>query len=354
MTRPSVLGPPTSHHPSVVTIPGTDLVTTTLGFGCAGLYAEPRRGERRRLLDAAYAAGIRHFDVAPMYGLGVAERALGRFAGGKRDEVVIATKFGIKPWLAAWPLARVQGPLRRLLRTFPALRRQARSSAAGPGSGRAGSLLYRGTGFDAASARASLERSLRELRTGHIDLFLLHDPEPGSVRSDDLCGYLEDARQTGAIRAWGLAGEPEPTLEVARAFPVHAPVLQLRDDILVAPAANFAAPDVQGRITFGVLGRSIGAVVSHVGEDPGRRRLWHDAVGADCADPEVTAGLLLRLAARENRAGVVLFSTTRIDHVFSAAAAMSLSPDGAQDLCAFVRLVDTELRGHQRSPGAES
>jgi aryl-alcohol dehydrogenase-like predicted oxidoreductase len=53
--------------------------------------------ERLQLLECAYDAGIRHFDTAPYYGYGEAERVLGEFLRGKRDQVTITTKFGIQP-----------------------------------------------------------------------------------------------------------------------------------------------------------------------------------------------------------------------------------------------------------------
>jgi aryl-alcohol dehydrogenase-like predicted oxidoreductase len=325
------------------TLAGTGVLTSHLGFGCAGLFAAPSARQRRSILEAALASGIRHFDVAPMYGLGVAERELGRFARGRREQVVIATKFGIAATGRARAIAAVQAPARRLLAAAPTLRRRARSSAAGPGSGRMGAVLYRATRFDATGARESLERSLRELGTDHVDVLLLHDPQPGDVRFDDLCGYLEEARAAGRIRAWGLAGEPEPTLRVARVLPVAPPVVQLRDDILRRQPADILAAAFPARITFGVLGASIRRLTDHVAADEQRRRRWGEAVGSDCGDPEIVAQLLLGLAARENADGVVLFSTTRVDHVHSAAAAFG--PGGVADLHAFAQLVERELRG---------
>jgi len=55
------------------------------------------RRESLALLSAAWDAGVRHFDVAPLYGHGEAERILGSFLAGRRDEATIVTKFGIEP-----------------------------------------------------------------------------------------------------------------------------------------------------------------------------------------------------------------------------------------------------------------
>jgi D-threo-aldose 1-dehydrogenase len=338
-----------------ISMQGAPVVTGTLGFGCAHLFHEPSSSQRRRLLEAAHSAGIRHFDVAPMYGLGLAERELGRFARSRREEVVLATKFGILPSATAQRLARVQGPVRRLFATLPGLRRRARSRAAGPGSGPAGALLYDAVGFTAASARASLERSLRELDTDYVDLFLLHDPAPGEVRSEELCAYLEEARGAGYIRAWGVAGELEATLEVARALPLAAPVLQVRDDLLLERSASASAVETSAtRITFGVLAGALWPIVEHVAADPARRREWLSASGCDCADPGVVASLLLRLAISENPDGVVLFSTIRAEHVVSCAAVLGAHRDaGEEDLHAFTRLLDAQVRARPPSRRAE-
>ena len=328
-----------------VTLRGTGLVTSALGIGCAGLYGEPSATRRMQILDAARASGIRHFDVAPMYGLGLAERELGRFARRHREQIVIATKFGIAPTAAAQAIAPVQTPLRQLFSTFPALRRRARANAAGPGLGRLGSLLYRASGYDGAGARASLERSLRELDTDHVDLLLLHDPQPGTVRGDDVCDYLERARDAGLIRAWGIAGEPEPTRRVTEALPVDPAVLQVRDDPLDCSESSVWGEVAGARITFGVLGRSIARIVEHVGADPRRRRRWRERVGADCADPDIVAAFLLKHALRRNEEGVVLFSTTQAPHVHSAAVAIADAALGDKDaLDAFAGLIDVELR----------
>ena len=94
---------------------GTGVATSAIGFGCAGLFRIPDRKTRRVTLDAAYDAGIRHFDVAPMYGLGLAETELAPFLKGRRADITVTTKFGIEPTLLAKGVARVQKPMRAFL-----------------------------------------------------------------------------------------------------------------------------------------------------------------------------------------------------------------------------------------------
>ncbi len=325
-----------------VTLTGTALQTSRLGLGCADLFRLPSRAQRRRLLDSAYEAGIRHFDVARMYGLGAAEREVGAFIGSRRGTVVLATKFGIGVTAAGRLLGAVQAPARRAMEARPGLRRQLRSSAPGPRDGRAGRLLYSLDGYDAAAARRSLQRSLNELRIESIDLFLLHDPTPTSMRGDDVCAYLEEARTAGHIVTWGVAGEPDPTLRVAETLPAPPPVIQVRDDIFRGSLERLPSTLGSARITFGAVGGALERIVRHVAGDPAARRRWNDAVGQDCADPDAVASVLLRHAARANPSGVVLFSSIRPERVGQAVLALELEEAG--DLDRFAALVQTELR----------
>jgi D-threo-aldose 1-dehydrogenase len=306
-----------------VELAGTGVETTALGFGCAHLFREPDRGRRQRLLEAAFDSGIRHFDIAPMYGLGVAERELGRFAQGRRDHLVLATKFGITPSAASRLLAPVQAQLQRL--------RGRRPATLDVRVGAVGGLLYRSGRYDAATARTSLERSLRELGTDHVDLLFLHDPLPGDVRSEDVRGFLEDARAAGRIRAWGIAGEPEPAAEAARRLG-GAPLLQLRSDVLCPAAAH---------IVFGAIGRALPRIVEHISADDDVRRRWSETVGADLGVPERIASLLIRDAVAANPEGTVLFST--VDERRIAAAADAAAHAAGDDLETFRRLVREEL-----------
>lgn len=317
---------------------GTEVETSILGFGSADLFRVASRRQRMRLLEEAYDHGIRHFDVAPMYGLGLAEREFGRFARSRRDHLVVATKFGIAPTAVARGLAALQGPARRLFSAAPALRERARTSAGGPSSGSAGALLYTESGYDAASAEQSLKASLRELATDYVDLFLLHDPKPGAVRSDEVRVYLEKARGAGLIRAWGVAGEPRPSVEVMRLLSDPRLVLQVRDDILIR---RTRPPELgHANVVFGVVGRVLSCLLRFVTESSTRRQRWNASTETDCGDAQALASLLLRDALRANPGGVVLVSTTKSEHIRTAIEATATDPTGVDEaLDAFRRLL---------------
>ena len=321
----------------------TGIETTIIGFGCADLFRQPTRAGRARLLAAALDAGIRHFDVAPMYGLGRCETELGRFARGRRERIVIATKFGISPRRAARTLAPAQGPLHRLLSAAPPLNEKARPGQADPRAGTIGSVLYCNSGYDAVAARSSLERSLRSLGTDYVDVLFLHDPAPGDLRSDDVRSYLESAHEAGKLRAWGIAGEPATTLDAARRLGPEARILQLRRDMFSAAAPLPAPGNGRGSILFGVIARALKRISAHTASDEMVARRWSQSLGASATSPNLIASLLLRDALQANVGGPVLFSTHQPARITIAAEAAV--PDAGSDsqLETLRRLVAEEL-----------
>ena len=308
------------------------VTSTRIGFGCAGLMREPSARKRQSLLAEAFDQGIRHFDVARMYGRGAAEVELGRFARGRRDSIVIATKFGIEPRSAPARLARLQGPARWLLARYPALRGYVK---------RRSDAYHQPRHYDAATARASLQTSLRELQTDYVDVLLMHDPSP--TDHVDLPEHLRrpgGGARAGLVRSWGVAGEQDPCLQIKRSLPTTA-ILQVRDDIL-SRTRPFPS-DLEPLITFGVLSEALDRISRHIEALPERRSQWSEALGVDCSS-QALASLLLRDALDANPRGVVLFSTTRPERLHgldSIASAAHYEDDSM--LAAFRRHVSDEL-----------
>jgi aryl-alcohol dehydrogenase-like predicted oxidoreductase len=137
------------------------LDATVAGLGCNNFGTRIDAAATERVVHAALDAGVRFFDTADIYGGGLSEEFLGRALAGRRDEVIIATKFG-KPM---------------------------------PDGQRGASPAY--------VARAA-EASLRRLGTDVIDLYQLHQPDP-SVPIADTLGALQCLVNAGKVREIGCS-----------------------------------------------------------------------------------------------------------------------------------------------------
>lgn len=294
-----------------VGLPMIGRATSRLGFGTGGLLRIGSARGRQNVLAAALASGITHFDTAPLYGFGEAERALGIFFRGRRSLVTLTTKFGLQASPLAARLAVFQSAARRAVKLFPALRRAAVRNAG---------VLATPPGFSIPAASASLEKSLRALRTDHVDFFLAHQASLAALPDEDLMGWLEDTRRAGKILAFGVATDFEWLLPVLRQQPRLARVVQFDADLTRSDIATVVGnPGERLLITYGFVGRAIAVCRERLA---GRR----DSTLSRADDTEL-GGLLLRAALLANPHGVVLMqsrSTARIEH---NARAVTSGPD---------------------------
>jgi D-threo-aldose 1-dehydrogenase len=301
-----------------------------LGLGCAGIFGLPRARDRREILEAAYDGGIRHFDVAPIYGLGRAEAELGRFVRSYGPDASVATKFGISISPFGRAAGYAQGPARRVLRSSARVKSKVKDSGGGPTSGLVGRVLYRGPDYSIANARASLHRSLRALKLDTVDVFLLHEPglQFGAVR-DDMCAYLESCRASGTIKRWGLAGDLSAIAGPVTQMTHRPDVLQYPYDLIAGHRGSVGGAD--STITFGILSASLSAVDNLLHTDPQLRERCATLLGQNVNVRTTLAELLTRDALRNNPGGIVLVSTTNARHL-TALIAGSIRPnpnDGA-------------------------
>jgi aryl-alcohol dehydrogenase-like predicted oxidoreductase len=239
----------------------TGITVSALGFGCGPMGSRYGAGESRRALDAAFDSGITTFDTARAYGYGDAEGILGSFLQGKRDRVVVSTKFGIQA-ARSTPVKRFAKALaRQVFRLVPRARDLATPSA----RARVGASFSRG-GFSAAEMKASVERSLAELRTDYVDVLYLHSCPAEVARDDELFAALEGLVQDGKVRCIGVASSAVAIAEVlrarigqVRAAQFHQNLFSQTDALTIAaePASAgigrmahqpFGGPDVLGRL----------------------------------------------------------------------------------------------------------
>ncbi|WP_104166529.1 aldo/keto reductase [Arthrobacter sp. SX1312] len=172
--------------------PGSGLDVSRLGLGCMGMsafYTGSGKDDAGAMatLHRALDLGVTFFDTAEMYGPYTNEELLGRAFRTRRDDVVLATKFGT---------------IRH---------------AAGDAMGLDGSP---------ENVRLAVEGSLKRLQTDHIDLYYQHRMDP-SVPVEDTMGALASLVQEGKIRHIGLSEAAPATIR--RAHAVH-PVTALQTE----------------------------------------------------------------------------------------------------------------------------
>jgi aryl-alcohol dehydrogenase-like predicted oxidoreductase len=144
----------------------TGLDVSAVGFGCweiGGGYGDIEETEFVRAIGRALDLGINCFDTAEGYGMGASERALGAALGRRRDEAIIVTKFGMG------------------YRDKPNLRDSS-----------------------AERVRASIDKSLKNLGTDYVDVYLVHWPDR-LTPFEETMGALDEIVQEGKVRFVGLS-----------------------------------------------------------------------------------------------------------------------------------------------------
>ncbi len=273
-------------------------MTSKLGFGCSGISGGLAKRQSLALLEAAYDAGIRHFDVAPMYGFGTAEDVVGEFAQRHVGRVTITTKYGIPAPASGAAINTLRTLVRPLANRLPALRRSLIRKATEVASSSPQQK------FSLEGAARSLEDSLRKLRVDQLDLLLLHEAELSDLLDDRLLSLLEDAQKAGKLVNFGVASSAHIAEEIHKVQPGYCPVLQHEWSVL-APA-TFAAD------CFHICHRTIAGVLESLNlwfkDSSALQAKWSSEVGLDLSNSERLAELLLQISCLQTP-GIVLFSS---------------------------------------------
>lgn len=157
------------------------LTVSTVGLGCMGMshgYGDPSDvNEMIKLIRKAHNLGVTFFDTAEVYGPYTNEELVGQALEPIRNEVKIATKFGI---------SMNMDDFKQVLDSRP------------------------------ETIRKSVEGSLKRLRTDHIDLYYQHRVDP-NIPVEDVAGTIKDLMDEGKILHWGLSEAGIETIKKAHA-----------------------------------------------------------------------------------------------------------------------------------------
>jgi aryl-alcohol dehydrogenase-like predicted oxidoreductase len=140
------------------------LTVSTVGLGCNQIGRKLDLDATIALVDAAIDAGVTLFDTADIYGDGASEDLLGQALQGRRDQIVLATKFGMSQQGRLLPEHEARGSRRYI--------------------------------------RAAIEASLRRLRTDHVDLYQMHQPDLRTPIEETL-DALDELVREGKVRYLG-------------------------------------------------------------------------------------------------------------------------------------------------------
>ena len=202
-----------------------DVALGRLGYGAANLGNFHRvltEEESWAILEEAWSCGIRYFDTAPHYGLGLSERRLGAFLATKpRDEYVVSTKVG------------------RLIRPNP-------NYAGGldlDNDFHVSTDVMRVWDLTADGVRASLDESLQRLGLDRVDVLYVHDPE----RHDLEQGVREALPEVAALRDEGVVSAVGVGSMVTRAL-IDSAETGLADLLMVAGRYTIADTDAAAEL----------------------------------------------------------------------------------------------------------
>ncbi len=298
---------------------------------------------RIRLLETAFDHGIRHFDTAPLYGMGLAEEVVGCFARGRRADITITTKFGlVPPALSPWqrPLVPVARVLRRHLRgRFESglhklvSRRVSRPpSHPSPSSSSSGARFSQQASpqstepktckpYNTEALRASVEASLQKLRTDYIDNLLLHECQPGQI-NEEVIELLEQLIDAGKIRRYGLGSGRASSRVILERWQAFHGVVQIPDHFLQTDTAWFAEHSVSPLFTHSVL-QTLSRDPAYAATLEALLKRWAERINQDPAKPGLLAELLLVGGLLSNSKGCVLFSTARSERIIAHARTLS-------------------------------
>jgi aryl-alcohol dehydrogenase-like predicted oxidoreductase len=319
-------------------------ITSSLGFGCAGLLRIPTARGRERLLRTAVDEGITHFDVARMYGLGRAEGIVGSALKACSDKVTLATKFGLPYTMASGGGTGMQSIARWLFNLSPGVKSTIKKLAARPSSPTPHAPAP--NHYTLAEMEKSLDLSLQQLQRDLVDLFFLHAPGRHDIIEEKMGEALRQKKDAGKIGAFGISGyrtEMEHYLQTrpevcGDAIQYHYSLLQAGPEGLPLPYAFTGM--------FSVIDGTLGPLARFLSDHQDLTAAWSQRLGLALHRRENVGIVILAMALTLNPGGLVLFFTSRPERLRHIVRHLRDNPFTEANLLAFRDAVIRGIHAH--------
>lgn len=268
----------------------TGLMVSEIGFGAMELRG-PRiwdgrpvsPSEAERILNAVLEAGINFIDTAPDYGL--SEEYIGRFLSTRRDEYVLATKCG------CYLVDKGNCDETRHVWTR-------------------GNLLR------------NIDKSLRRLKTDHVDILQLHNPTVKDVLNNDIIDVLQEIKDSGRTRFIGVSSTWPDLLEFIEMGvfdtiqTTYSALDHTHEDLISFAAEKGIGSIVRGGLVKGALtDLESHNLIENIRRTVGKRELWRESRLEEVLGEMQPMEFLLRFALTHPDVGTVIVGTLNSDHL---------------------------------------
>jgi aryl-alcohol dehydrogenase-like predicted oxidoreductase len=290
----------------------TGLKAPQIGFGCSALLGRSGRKESLLALNAAWDEGIRFFDTARSYGYGESEALLGEFLRGRRDQAVIATKFGILASSQPTWKRIAKSAARTVLKLVPSAHKTLQKAAAGQ---------FAHHQFTLPVLKQSIEQSLAKLKVDTIDMLFLHAAPASVLEQEDLLDAMARLVEQGKIRVAGLSADP-PVVELAlERNPRQLGAMQFPCNVFeISAATNFSARSagthaLVANHPFGGVARvqQTRAVLKTLSENPSLDQALRAKLTS--GEDSLLADVVLNTILRDTGIHIVIPAMMKLEHI---------------------------------------
>ena len=254
-----------------IRIKGTDLDVSKLVFGTDRIHHTFSAIDRQNLLERVIDQGFTHFDTAPLYGYGVAERELGKLKASGKD-------FTISTKICLYSPGGDDQSLRTTIfrKTFGKV---------------FGKFNKPVVDFSIKAAETSVNNSLRRLSSECIDILLIHEPIADLINTDEWMKLAQNLKASGKIKYLGLAGNIENIRECMQLPNDLFQIIQTQNSLRHLEAKQLEQFNREAQFTYGYISSEMRV------------------------SSNVNSNAILREAAYLNPRGAIILTTTSADRI---------------------------------------